>query len=73
MIIIDNDIPDSWTHVKQYRYDGKNNQDSTEFVTFKLNDLYAPNWMLSDDFLYSVLMKKDKALKLLNAKLNEII
>lgn len=51
----------------------KNNQDSSEFVTLKLNDLYAPNWMLYDDFLYSVLMNKKKALSLLNAKLNEVI
>ena len=62
MKIIDNDIPDTWTYVKRYRYDGKDNQDSPELVTLKLNNLYAPDWMLYDDFLYSVLMNKKKAL-----------
>jgi hypothetical protein len=68
MTIIDSDIPDTWTYVKRYRYNGKDNHDSPELVILRLNDLYAPDWMVSSDFLYSVIMNKDKAFRLLRAK-----
>jgi hypothetical protein len=63
MIVIDESINESWVHVKKYRYDGRTNIDNPEFVTLKLDDLYAPQWMVADDFLYNVIMNKNRALE----------
>jgi len=68
--VLDDDIPESWVYRKKFKYNGKTNDDTPDLVTLKLNELFAPSWMISDDFLYNIFMNPDKAKRVFINNLN---